>query len=131
MNIDIQNKADSRSLNDWCVTAPLTTLPVETVNEVRIDSLNYRDEMRIRTERSEYTFLLTDTPLLRGLLTGGQMGEEIVEADIIAVMDDDDIRLLNDFSTIGRGMRIMFSVADREMRITTSHIAMIILIRNQ
>ncbi len=39
MNIDIQNKADSHNLNDWCVNSPLT-LPVETVNEVRIESLN-------------------------------------------------------------------------------------------
>ena len=131
MNNDIENRADSHRIGDWRVNSSLTTLPDETVSEVRIDSLKHRDGIKIRTERSEYTFLLTDPTSLRGLLTGGQIGEGIAEANMIAIVDGDDFRLMNDFSTIGKGMRISFYIPATEIGLMTSRITMISLTRNQ
>ena len=80
MNIDIQDKADSHNLNGSCVNSALTMLPVETVNEVRIDSLNYRDEMRIRTDRSEYR-QVSHAPLLV-LAPARVAGANLIQEDV-------------------------------------------------
>lgn len=101
------------------------------MNEINIDSFNRGDELRILTESSIYSFSLTDPARLRGLLTGGQLGEELVEADLLAVGDDDGFHLRYVLSVIGKGMRIIFYIPAGERNLVTSPVTKLYLIKNR
>lgn len=127
MNADMENQL----MNDRLTDLSLLTQPAATMNEIKIDSLNKRDEIVIHTGNSQYSFLLTDTARLRGLLTGGQLGEELVEADLLAVGDDDGFHLRYILSAIGKGMRIIFYIPAGERNLVTSHITTLFLVKSR
>ncbi|MCI0487592.1 MAG: hypothetical protein L0229_13455 [Blastocatellia bacterium] len=131
MNTDIENRASNQSMNDRFANSKPLTQPVATMNEVAIDSLNRHDEIKIYTGRSEYRFMLTDPVDLRGLLTGGQMGEELAEVNLLAIRDDDGFHLKDDVSAISKGMRIIFHIPAGERNLVTSPITRLVLLKNE
>ena len=131
MDSGIEKKENNPAINDDFVnTKPLTKTVLNT-NEIAIDSLNNHDELKLNTGRSEYRFMLTDPDNQRGLLTGGQLGEELAEANILAVRDDDGFHLIDESSRIGVGMRIIFHIPSGVRNLVTSPITKLVLIKNE
>ncbi|MCI0489555.1 MAG: hypothetical protein L0229_23440 [Blastocatellia bacterium] len=131
MNIVLEARTNDYSMSEAIGSSQTLTQPHAHGYEVNIDSLDRHDEIRIYTGRSEYRFLLTDPVSLLGLLAGGQLGEEPVEAQLLAVRDDDGFHLKDDFSIIGRGMRIIFHILADERTLATSPVTRLALVKHE
>lgn len=131
MNIALEAKTNNYRMNDAIYSSHTLTQPHTHRNEIAIDSLNRHDEIRIYTGRSEYRFVLTGPVGLCGLLAGGQIGEEPVDAQLLAVRDDNGFRLKDDFSVIGKGMRIIFHILADERNLVTSPITGVALVKQE
>ncbi|MEW6730509.1 MAG: hypothetical protein AB1489_04130 [Acidobacteriota bacterium] len=63
--------------------------------EVAFDVLKANDKLIIRTKNSQYQFRVTDPVDRRGILSGGQLGNEAHEAVLLCVAPDNSEQLHN------------------------------------
>lgn len=131
MNIDVEKSVKSPSISDGFAGSHNQTHPAASMSRIDIDSLSRGDEIRILTESSQYRFSLNDPVRLHGLLTGGRLGEERVEASLYAVWDDNGIQLKYVISAITKGTRIIFSIPAGERNLVTSPVTEFFLIKNR
>lgn len=92
--------------------------------EFRVTEMNASDEIKIRTQFSDYSFRVTDPVECRGVLRGGQLDQEH-EAILVEI-----VRPTNSTPISGQlepGDRAVFIVgSDTLKRLTTSAIAAIV-----
>ena len=131
MNTDIERDSDGIPMTDGFANTQPLTQPAKTINSIEIDSLNPCDEITLFTGSSQYKFMVTDSAHLTGLLTGGQIGNETVEANLLAVQDDNGFRLNGDFSVLRKGMRVIFHIAAGERNLITSFVRQLFITRNR
>lgn len=91
--------------------------------EIKVTSVDAMDEISIRTQRSEYRFCVTDPTRLRGILTGGLLGDLGRDAFFGGAIPQDADR--PDWSTLKTGTcSVFFLEANGKVeRMTTSVIA--------
>ncbi len=127
MNTSIENTAINPMMNGRLVNSGPLVGPDATIKEVAIDSLDHGDLIRIYTEKREYRFLLTDPAALNGLLTGGQLGEELTLANLLSICDDKGFHLKEDIAAISKGMRLLFYIPAGKRNLITSKITRLAL----
>ncbi len=127
MNTSIENTAINPMMNETLINTWPLAGPEVAIKEVAIDSLDHGDLIRIYTEKREYRFLLTDPAALNGLLTGGQLGEELTLANLLSICDDKGFHLKEDIAAISKGMRLVFHIPAGKRNLVTSRITMLVL----
>ena len=75
-----------------------------------IKSLNTHNRIYISTANSVYTFTLLDAQMQRGLLTGGALGTQEVEAYAVSVTDAHHGQVARRLSKSIAGLQIIFLV---------------------
>jgi len=78
--------------------------------DIKLDDVNELDEVWIRTEQSNYHFLLTDPGLLKGRLRGGVLGDQEYQAVFCGALISSDVSLENPLK-LKTGGRAVFYVA--------------------
>ena len=66
------------------------------------------DTILIRTQNSEYEFAVTDAEGRRGLLSGGSLGGEQRDANLVGALPESGPALVGDTTKLETGSRAMF-----------------------
>lgn len=97
---------------------------------IAFDDLSRADRISVDTKKSNYQFSVLDPAERKGILTGGWLGDETVEAFLSGTMSDDN----SDFSSTGLktgGRAVFFIETDSHIhRVITSLITDLALSRS-
>ena len=88
---------------------------------ISVKDLRRMDEISIRTQNSEYRFRVTEPAMCRGLLSGGLLGEEQLEASLCDGVARSDLQTQSSPRLeIGRCAFFCLHLRDTVSRFTTS-----------
>ena len=95
--------------------------------EILVTEMNPSDEIKIRTQFSDYRFRVTDPVECRGVLTGGKLGTDLHEALLAEAIHPEACETRASVQ-LEPGDRAVFLFAGNELkRLTTSTITEIVL----
>ena len=98
--------------------------------DIGVEALCTGDRVLVQTQRSLYQFSISDVPRKKGLLSGGSLGEQTVEATLAGTILDGCV----DFGSweLKPGARAVFFIEKERCaeRLVTSPITAVILDRN-
>lgn len=97
---------------------------------ISVDALNRGDRVLVQTQRSLYRFSISDAPRRRGLLTGGSLGDQTVEATFAGSILNDCVEF--DSWELKPGFRAVFFIQKGRItqRLMTSLVTEVNLVRN-
>jgi|SRR6185503_10286776 len=96
---------------------------------IELDRLSKGDRVSVQTQRSRYQFSVLDASTQRGTLTGGALGNQILEVFLCGTISED--RTDSDSSELKTGSRAIFFIdlKHEAQRLITSPITDIAIVR--
>lgn len=87
---------------------------------IALDELHEADTLSVQTKKSKYQFLVSDPSRRRGTLTGGALGDQMLEAFLSGTISEDNTDF--DSSELKTGARALFFIdlKNRARRLITS-----------
>ena len=82
--------------------------------ELAFKDIDESDMILIRTQNSEYRFAITDPQGRRGILTGGSLGDERRDANLIGALPESGMAVVDDTSKLKTGSRALFYLSARK-----------------
>ena len=76
--------------------------------ELTFKDIEESDTILIRTQNSEYKFAVTDAEGRRGVLSGGSLGGERRDANLVGALPESGPALIGDTSKLKTGSRALF-----------------------
>lgn len=76
--------------------------------ELTFKDISESDTILIRTQNSEYEFAITDPEGRRGVLSGGSLGGEQRDANLVGALPESGPALVDDTSKLKTGSRALF-----------------------
>lgn len=76
-----------------------------------MEAINRNEQIKIRTQNSEYSFWVVDPDERRGKLSGGSLGEQTREAVLVGTLASDNQSLENVSTGLKTGRRALFYLA--------------------
>ena len=112
-------------------SGPLYSPTCDLDAAITFDDIKADDKVLIKTTNSEYRFSVIDPRNHKGMLSGGNLGEEPREAFLIESLDKDEDGALRDFRGLKTGARALFylSTGCAIERVTTSKISGLTLVK--
>ncbi|MFY9607326.1 MAG: hypothetical protein WAU45_01765 [Blastocatellia bacterium] len=110
-----------------------THFPGQSQMSIDFDDLNPKDKVVIRTRNSSYRFLITDPAKRRGVLTGGALGNNTLDAVLIESFAQESNAKRETSYDLKTGARVLFYLYSTKgaERIATSVIQELVVIRTE
>jgi hypothetical protein len=100
--------------------------------KLAFEDIEESDTIMIRTQNSEYKFAVTDPEGRRGVLTGGSLGGERRDANLVGALPQSGPAVVGDTSKLETGSRALFYLSAKRgiERLITSVITAITINHN-
>jgi hypothetical protein len=112
-------------------SSPLQTPCCDVESTITFEDINAEDKLLIKTRNSEYRFSVIDPENHKGLLSGGTLGNEPLEAFLIESRSKGEDGALRDFRGLKTGARALFYLSSGRSieRVITSKISGLTLVK--
>jgi hypothetical protein len=82
--------------------------------ELAFKDIAESDMILIRTQNSEYRFAITDPQGRRGILSGGSLGGERRDANLVGALPESGLAVVDDVAKLKTGSRALFYLSAKK-----------------